>query len=284
MNKQVIKIAHLVAVTAFLLTAVFAFAGNKQGGGAQNQNGNQNTSGQNGNGNGNANRRGTNSNGNRNMNGNANANGNMNGNMNDNGNMNGNMNSNNNGNMNGNPNMSSGGSMNGNMSGQTGTTGMQLSSDDRKFMMTAAMGGMAEVEMARLALERASSDTVKQYAQRMLDDHSRANEELMQIATSKGVTLPTTLDAKHTALMTRLRGMSGAEFDRMYMKEAGVKAHTEMEKLFQREASRGMDADAKAFAAKTLPVVREHLQMARMQAGGKSGGSTNGNMNMSNPK
>lgn len=271
MNKQVIKIAHVIAVAAFLLVAAIAFAG-------QEQSGNQNTGNQNGNGNGNSNRRGTNSNGNRNMNGNANANGNTNGNM------NGNMNSNDNGNMNGDPNMSSGGSMNGNMSGQTGSTSMRLSADDTKFMMTAAMGGMAEVEMARLALERASSEMVKQFAQRMLDDHTRANEELMQIATAKGVTPPTTLDAKHMALMTKLRGMSGAEFDRMYMQEAGVKAHSDMEKLFQKEASRGMDAEVKSFAAKTLPTVREHLQMARSQMDGKSGGSMNGNMNMSNPK
>jgi putative membrane protein len=282
MNKQVIKIAHLVAVTALLLIAAIAFAGPRQGGSPQNQNGNQNAGQQNGNGN--SNRGNSNQNRNRNMNGNANANGNMNSNMNHNGNMNGNMNSNmdsnSNGNVNDNSNMSGGGNMNGNMSGQTGSTGMRLSADDRKFMMTAAMGGMAEVEMARLALERASSETVKQYAQRMLDDHSKANEELMQIATAKGVTPPTALDAKHMALMNKLRGMSGAEFDRMYMQEAGVKAHSEMEKLFQKEASRGMDAEVKAFAAKTLPVVREHLQMARSQAGG----SMNGNMNMSNPK
>lgn len=264
MNKQVIKIAHIITVATFLLLGVIVFAGQGQSSGQQNQNGNQN-------GNSNSGRRGKNSNRNRNMNGNANSNMNSDDDQNMNGNMNGNMNSG----------MSTGGNMNGNMSGPTG---MRLNAEDRKFMMTAAMGGMAEVEMARLALERAASDNVKQYAQHMLDDHTRANEELKQIASSKGVALPTTLDAKHMSLMSKLRGMSGAEFDRLYMKEAGVKDHTDMEKLFQREASRGMDADAKSFAAKTLPTVREHLQMARNQAGGKSGGSMNGNMNMSNPR
>jgi putative membrane protein len=248
MNKRIIRIAQIAAAGIFLLLGTVMLVGRETG---NQQNGNQN--------------------GNGNMNGNAN--GNMNGNMNH--NANGNMNGNRNANMNGNRN----GNMNGNMnSGGSAGGGMTLSSDDRKFMMTAAMGGMAEVEMARLALQRASSDTVKQYAQHMLDDHTRANDELMQIATSKGVTLPTTLDAKHAALMQRLQGLSGAEFDQTYMREAGIKSHSEMEKLFQKEATKGRDAETKAFASKTLPTVREHLNMARTH----SGGSMNSNMNRSN--
>jgi putative membrane protein len=138
-----------------------------------------------------------------------------------------------------------------------------LSSSDRKFAMTAAMGGMSEVEMARLALTKASSDAVKQYAQKMIDDHTAANAELMQIASAKGLTLPTAPDAKHRAMMAKMEKLSGAEFDRQYIMMAGHKDHSKMEKLFRDESTRGRDADLKAFAAKTLPVVQQHLQMAR---------------------
>jgi putative membrane protein len=138
-----------------------------------------------------------------------------------------------------------------------------MSSSDRKFAMMAAMGGMAEVEMARVALAKASSDAVKQYAQKMIDDHTTANAELMQIASTKGITLPTAPDAKHRAMMAKMERLSGAEFDRQYIMMAGHKDHQKMEKLFRDESMRGRDADLKAFAARTLPVVQQHLQMAR---------------------
>jgi putative membrane protein len=138
-----------------------------------------------------------------------------------------------------------------------------VSSSDRKFAMTAAMGGMAEVEMSRLALTKASSDAVKQYAQKMIDDHTAANAELMQIASAKGITLPTAPDAKMRAMMAKMDRLSGAEFDHHYIMMAGSKDHQKMEKLFRDESMRGRDGDLKAFAAKTLPVVQQHLQMAR---------------------
>lgn len=219
------------------------------------------------------------------MNSNTSQNSNMN--RNSNSNRNSNMNSNMSGgsmdsNMNHNSNMS-GGSMNSNMSQNSNTGGgmMALSSTDRNFMMTAAMGGMAEVESGRLALQKSTSDSVKQYAQQMIDDHTKANAELMQVAAMKGVTLPTTLDAKHMAMMAKMQRLSGMEFDRMYVKEMGVKAHEKMEKLFVTETMRGRDADAKGFAAKTLPVVRMHLTMARgMMNTMKGTTSSNSNSNM----
>ena len=141
-------------------------------------------------------------------------------------------------------------------------------------MMQAAAGGMAEVEMARLALEKASSDEVKRYAQQMIDDHTKANEELMQVASQKGVQLPTGPDVRHMALLGRLRNASGAAFDRMYIKEAGVKAHASMEKLFTKEFTGGRDADARGFASRTLPAVQMHLRMAREISGGMTTGGT----------
>ncbi|HEX8457592.1 MAG TPA: DUF4142 domain-containing protein [Pyrinomonadaceae bacterium] len=148
--------------------------------------------------------------------------------------------------------------------GRTTGGGMAtVSSSDRKFAMTAAMGGMAEVELARLALTKASSDAVKQYAQKMIDDHTPNNAELMQLASTKGLTLPTAPDAKHRAMMARMEKLSGAAFDREYVMMAGSRDHQKMEKLFRDESMKGRDADLKAFAAKTLPVVQQHLQMAR---------------------
>jgi putative membrane protein len=167
-------------------------------------------------------------------------------------------------------------------SGQTTATGQgaMLSSGDRKFAMEAAMGGMAEVELGRMAAERGSSDAVKQFGQRMVDDHSRANSELMQWASSKGITLPTSLDAKHQALMTKMSALSGAAFDRAYAKEM-VNDHNKDVALFQREAMRGADAGLKAFAQKTLPTLQEHLSMARALPSGSGNGSMNGNSNRS---
>jgi putative membrane protein len=140
---------------------------------------------------------------------------------------------------------------------------MMMNSMDKKFATMAAMGGMAEVEMARLALTKASSDSVKQYAQKMIDDHTKANEELMGIATSKGITLMAAPDAKMRAMMMKMEKMSGMDFDRHYIMMAGSKDHMKMEKLFKDESMKGKDADLKAFAVKTLPVVQMHLQMAR---------------------
>jgi putative membrane protein len=157
---------------------------------------------------------------------------------------------------------------------------MKMSSADKKFMMTAAMGGMAEVEMARLALQKSTNESVKQYAQKMIDDHTMAGDELKRLASMKGVALPAQPDAKHMAMMAKMGKLSGMGFDMMYVKEAGVKAHEKMEKLYMKESMSGMDMDAKAFASKTLPTVRMHLQMARdmmMSMKGMTGGMSDMN-------
>lgn len=131
---------------------------------------------------------------------------------------------------------------------------------DSKFVMMAAMGGMAEVEMGRLAAQKGASDEVRQFGQRMVDDHSKANEELMRVASSKGMTPPTTLDAKHQAAMQKLSALSGEKFDKEYVKMM-VGDHKKDVSEFQKEASRGADPDIKAFAASTLPTLQGYLQM-----------------------
>jgi putative membrane protein len=164
------------------------------------------------------------------------------------------------------------------------TTGATVKDD---FWTEAAQGGMAEVQLSNLALQKTQSEAVRQFAQQMVTDHTAANNELMQLASSKNVTLPTTMDSKHQSIMTKLQGRSGADFDRDYMK-AMVDDHEKAVKLFTEQSQKGTDTDAKAFAAKTLPTLQNHLQMARSLndslKGSKSGdsndNSNSGNMNM----
>ena len=96
----------------------------------------------------------------------------------------------------------------------------------------------------------------------MVDDHSKANTELMSLASSKGVTLPTALDEKHQKEVTKLSAMSGAEFDRAYSKMM-LSDHNKDVSEFEKQSTKGTDPDLKAFASKTLPTLQEHLQMAK---------------------
>ena len=162
------------------------------------------------------------------------------------------------------------------------TTGASVKDD---FWTEAAIDGMTEVAVGNLALQRAQNESVKQFAQRMVTDHTAANTELTQLAASKSVTLPTTIDAKHQAMVDKLSKLSGSDFDRAYMKMM-VNDHEKAVKMFQDQSEKGTDADAKAFAAKTLPTLQSHLQMARTisaTVGGSSGGgnrNSNSEMNM----
>lgn len=133
---------------------------------------------------------------------------------------------------------------------------------DHHFVMDTAMDGMAEVELGKLAEQKAESSDVKQFAQRMVDDHSKANDELKSLASSKNITLPTAIDAKHKATHDRLEKLSGAAFDRAYM-QAMLSGHQDAVKAFRQESTSGKDADIKAFAAKTLPTLEDHLKEAQ---------------------
>jgi putative membrane protein len=140
---------------------------------------------------------------------------------------------------------------------------------DKKFMLEAARAGHAEVEAGKLASSKGSSDAVKKFGQQMADDHGKNNDELSQIAKSKGLTLPDTPDAPHRQVIKKLQGTSGSDFDTQYAKQAGVKDHEAAKKLFSNEAKNGRDPDVKAFAEKTLPTIDHHLEMARNLPGAK---------------
>lgn len=137
-----------------------------------------------------------------------------------------------------------------------------LSSSDRQFINEAAQDGLAEVQLGQLASERAASNSVKQFGQRMVQDHTQVNNQLQQLATQKGVTLPKTLNNENQQVSQRLSKLSGAQFDREYMNHM-VQAHEKDVAAFESQAQQGQDADVKAFAAQTLPALQEHLQEAR---------------------
>ena len=138
----------------------------------------------------------------------------------------------------------------------------QLSAADQTFVKKAAQGGMAEVELGKLATQKASSEEVKKFGQRMVDDHTKANDQLKQIAGTKGVTLPTELDSKDQALKDRLSKLDGEKFDQAYMKNM-VRDHTKDVSEFRKESTSGKDSDLKSFASQTLPTLEDHLKEAK---------------------
>ena len=136
----------------------------------------------------------------------------------------------------------------------------KLSADDADFVQKAAKGGLAEVELGLLAQQRGATDAVRKFGRRMVHDHSDANLELRQLASSKGITVPQSLDEKDAAERDRLAKLSGREFDAAYMRDM-LKDHQEDVVEFQSTASKAQDPDLRAFASKTLPTLQDHLRM-----------------------
>jgi len=140
------------------------------------------------------------------------------------------------------------------------TSPNSLSSRDRTFVMQAGQLSMMEVELGRLAVKRGSSAGVKQYGQEMVEDHTRANQELMQLAMQKKVELPTEMSTQNTALIDRLSGLSGKSFDTAY-KQAMIDSHNQAIALFQAQSQQGQDPELKAWATQKLPNLQAHLEM-----------------------
>jgi putative membrane protein len=146
-------------------------------------------------------------------------------------------------------------------SAKMGKTG-SLSVSDKAFVKKAAQGGMAEVQLGQLATEKGSSDEVKKFGQRMVDDHSKANDQLKQLAASKGVEVPTSLNSKDEATKNRLAKLSGNAFDRAYMQDM-VKDHTQDVSEFKKASQTAKDPDVKSWASETLPTLEDHLKTAK---------------------
>ena len=152
-------------------------------------------------------------------------------------------------------------------SGQTGQTGATasgagattLNTSDRKMLLSMAQATMAEIEAGRMAQTKSQSEQVKNFAQQMIDDHTKALEDVRQLAQAKNVTLPTDLDRTHKAKANKLQSLSGDAFDRAYLAQAGVADHKKNHDMLKRAQARARDPDLKALAARTLPVVDQHL-------------------------
>jgi putative membrane protein len=162
-----------------------------------------------------------------------------------------------------------------------GTSGT-LAPADHNFANEAAVGSMAEVELGNLAKEKASSADVKSFGDRMVTDHSKANDELKSWAQQKNVTLPSELDAKHKATVDRLAKLSGDAFDKAYMKEM-VADHNHDVAAFKRESTAAKDPDLKAWAGKTLPTLEDHMKLAK-ETNAKVAGTAPAKKSTSAPK
>jgi putative membrane protein len=135
------------------------------------------------------------------------------------------------------------------------------------------MADMAEVATGKLALSKSQNTEVKAFAQQMVDDHGAALTKVQAVAQSKGVTLPTDIDAKHKAMSAKLEKMSGDAFDKAYMAQGGVKDHQDTHKTLMADAKKIKDADVKALADQHMPVVEQHLKAAQQSSLAKSGTS-----------
>jgi len=143
---------------------------------------------------------------------------------------------------------------------------------DRLFSRIVAMGGMAEVEFAKLVEKRSHDPAVERFASRMIEDHVKANEQLASLAKAGDIPLPKSLDPEHEATRSKLEKLTGKEFDQAYL-QGQVVDHQKTAQLLEHEIGSGQDPALKTFASETLPTVLDHLQMARdiqMQLRGES--------------
>lgn len=136
-----------------------------------------------------------------------------------------------------------------------------VSEMDSKFMVSAANAGMTEVELGKLATQKAASEKVKAFGQMMVDDHTRAGNELKSIATARNITLPDSLSEKSKKHFEELSGKSGAAFDKAYINMM-VDGHKDVIKDFDVESKNGSDPDVLKFVTTTLPVIKSHADSA----------------------
>jgi len=143
--------------------------------------------------------------------------------------------------------------------GQQPQTAGQAPVSDALFASAAASGGLAEVTLAELGVQKATDPELKRFSQRMVDEHTRMNSELTTLASQKQIPLPRTPDARATFCAQSLAGLSGQEFDKCYAK-AQLMIHMDSAAAFQAESERGQDPQVKALAAKSLPHIKDHLK------------------------
>lgn len=138
----------------------------------------------------------------------------------------------------------------------------QNTREERELVEDLAHANLAEIETGRLALEKTQNTQVRQFAQQTVDEHTKALQELQQLAQKKQLKVPEEADFQHKAIATAMRLLSGETFDRQYIRQIAVRDHRRAEDLLQK-AQRSQDSDIKAYASRLLPVVQRHLAMAR---------------------
>jgi putative membrane protein len=146
--------------------------------------------------------------------------------------------------------------------GQNTPDAMSAKIDDKKFAKDAALGGMAEVQLGKLATEKASRDDIKQFGQKMVDEHTKANDQLKEVATKDNIPIPDALDSKHQSRIDKLSKLSGQNFDKAFVKDQ-IKDHEATVRDFSAEAQNGTDANVKTFASNMLPTLQQHLDQVK---------------------
>ena len=164
-----------------------------------------------------------------------------------------------------------------------GQSSSYLGQQEQTFIKESAQAGLMEVQMGRLAAQKGQSEPVRQLGQKLVQDHSKANQELKLLASQKGVTVPTDLKSEHQTMLAHLKSLEGAEFDQAFKKHA-LEHHQEDIQKFQTATQQSADADVKAFAQKTLPVLQQHLRMAQdIPASEQTGAQENQTSSQQNP-
>lgn len=133
---------------------------------------------------------------------------------------------------------------------------------DEEFAKEAANGGLAEVALGKLAIEKATDAKVKEFAQMMVTDHTKANDELKALASAKSITLPTAPKADKQMTKDELSSLTGAAFDKAYAEQMVVD-HEKTVALFEAGKTSVQDPELVAFIDKTLPVIKEHLEHSK---------------------
>jgi len=138
----------------------------------------------------------------------------------------------------------------------------RIGAADRSFAHDAAVSGMAEIELGKLAEQKGAATSIKDFGREMVSDHTKADDRLAAAAKREGIVLPTEIDAEHKTAYDWIGKQTGADFDRLYIRNA-VDDHQKQVPLFERESRSGENPALKRFAATTLPAIQHHLQMAQ---------------------
>ena len=159
------------------------------------------------------------------------------------------------------------GTMSATTTASTGGSVSAMSPADKEFVIQAANSSLAEIQLSTPVAQRAENPEVRSFAQRMVTEHGQSNQELQQLATTHGIGLPTALESEHQETLESMQSLAGAELDRTYM-EAMVENHQKAVSLFENGERSVQQPDLRAWVARTLPALRDHLQHARtLQSG-----------------